>query len=182
MPSEDGHERDWYINASDDWRMQSSGHSDAQVGRWTDTTAALGLNTGKGAAAQPQAKWPLGGGCQMERPGCQIWGKGRSPHQPWVTVPVLNMHRREGSPPSADTEPAPSHRPGAKIKSRAWRSAAATLGCQRSTMNTARGPSSGGPGGAKREEVGPECPQSWEPGTEMIPRLHSPGAPPAGSP
>lgn len=37
-------------------------------------------------------------------------------------------------------------RPGAKMKSSAWRSAAATLGCQRSTMKTTRGPSSGGPG------------------------------------
>lgn len=34
---------------------------------------------------------------------------------------------------------------GAKTKSRAWRSAPATLGCQRSTMKTTRGPSSGEP-------------------------------------
>lgn len=43
-----------------------------------------------------------------------------------------------------------SHRPGAKMKSRACRSAAATCGCHRSTMNTTRGPSSAAPGG--REE------------------------------
>lgn len=36
------------------------------------------------------------------------------------------------------------------MKSRAWRSAAATLGCHRSTMNTTRGPSSGAPEGWKR--------------------------------
>lgn len=40
-----------------------------------------------------------------------------------------------------------SHRPGAKMKSRAWRSAAATLGCHKSTMKTTRGPSSAEPGG-----------------------------------
>lgn len=38
-----------------------------------------------------------------------------------------------------------SHRPGAKMKSRAWRSAAATLGCHKSTMKTTRGPSSAEP-------------------------------------
>lgn len=38
------------------------------------------------------------------------------------------------------------HSSGLKMKSSACRSAAATLGCQRSTLKMARGPSSGGPG------------------------------------
>lgn len=44
-----------------------------------------------------------------------------------------------------------AHRPGAKMKSRACRSAAATLGCHRSTMKTTRGPSSAEPGREKGE-------------------------------
>lgn len=73
---------------------------------------------------------------------CLCCTDGRAAH----SAETRNLLRKRG---------APRHRPGAKIKSRAWRSAAATLGCQRSTMNTARSPSSGEPGGAKRRVVGP---------------------------
>lgn len=48
-----------FINASKDWRMQSSGHSDAQVAMWTDTTAAFGLITGKGGGqSSPKQNGP----------------------------------------------------------------------------------------------------------------------------
>lgn len=49
------------------------------------------------------------------------------------------------------------------MKSRAWRSAAATLGCHRSTMKTTRGPSSGAPAGMETLGEGTEePPQHWE--------------------
>lgn len=154
MPLEEVHKREIgttrFIHASKSCRWKNR-HSNPQVARGTDTTAAFGLITGgKGGAAQPEAKWWTGGGCKVKRPG------GPNPTSAvceWACVaqaggwsPPQNLLRKGG---------APRHRPGAKIKSRAWRSAAATLGCQRSTMNTARGPSSAGPGGAKRREVGP---------------------------
>lgn len=45
------------------------------------------------------------------------------------------------------------------MKSRACRSAAATLGCHRSTMKTTRGPSSAEPGGGRRERRGSNRPE-----------------------
>lgn len=49
------------------------------------------------------------------------------------------------------------------MKSRACRSAAATLGCHKSTMKTTRGPSSAEPGGGGGRERG-EVQTSLEPG------------------
>lgn len=71
----------------------------------------------------------------------------------WIRAGTGLSHSSPG-PHSAWLQPRQHpHRPGAKMKSRACRSAAATLGCQRSTMKTTRGPSSAEPGEEEHKGV-----------------------------
>lgn len=100
----------------------------------------------------------------------------RDPTRPKNQIPNESILSRHGIGTGAGAGPHPSaradrghsrrlqhdqcsHRPGAKMKSRACRSAAATLGCHRSTMKTTRGPSSAEPGGGRRERRGSNRPE-----------------------